>query len=172
MGSIYSHFPRKQSLTIFTLFPHFSSAFYIRAFAPFELSPPITITHYAGPAGVGFIKHTYYFKAIGIIWTHFSIHSPTSLGTDFFKVAMTRQKSERPVYLLQTHALNLPQLRDVAPGFRIENPKSQSLLLFKCGFETLNIWPCTAFKKVEGVITPFPHLILTNLTTCCLSKPL
>ena len=44
----------------------FHLAFCIRAFAPFELSAPITITHYAGPAGVHSIKHSYYFKPIGI----------------------------------------------------------------------------------------------------------
>ena len=42
----------------------FHLAFCIRAFAPFELSAPITITHYAGPAGVHSIKHSYYFKPI------------------------------------------------------------------------------------------------------------
>ena len=56
---------RKQSLTIFTLSPHFSSAFYIRAFTPFELSAPITITHYPGPGGMPIIKLSYYFKPIG-----------------------------------------------------------------------------------------------------------
>jgi hypothetical protein len=43
----------------------FHLAFYIRAFAPFELSAPITITHYPGPGGVPIIKHSYYFKPIG-----------------------------------------------------------------------------------------------------------
>ena len=42
----------------------FHLAFCIRAFAPFELSAPITITHYPGPGGVPIIKHSYYFKPI------------------------------------------------------------------------------------------------------------
>lgn len=45
----------------------FHLAFYIRAFAPFELSAPITITHYPGPGGVPIIKLSYYFKPIGNI---------------------------------------------------------------------------------------------------------
>lgn len=36
-------------------------------------------------------------------------------------------------------------------------------LCFKRFELALNIWPCTAFKKIEGECTPFPHLILTNL---------
>lgn len=47
----------------------FHLAFYIRVFTPFELFPPITITLLsfdAGPAGVGFTGHSYYYKPISV----------------------------------------------------------------------------------------------------------
>ena len=59
-------FPKTVAYDFHAISSLFHLAFYIRAFAPFELSAPITITHCPGPGGVRFIKHSYYFKPIGI----------------------------------------------------------------------------------------------------------
>ena len=75
--------------------------------------------------------------------THFSIRLPTSLGTDSTGLAMSPGRFRTAGFLITLHK-------------SIQHFLSDSEL-------ALNIWPCTAFKKVEGAITPFPHLILTNL---------
>ena len=84
----------------------FHLAFYIHAFAPFELSAPITITHCPGPGGVRFIKHSYYFKPISKL---FSYGGPLTSARMAHRILLNQ-------YLFATHLVEVDNLNGTGHG--------------------------------------------------------